>query len=188
MAAYEESSKGARSYSPREFCALGEGSRNGRRAVFLAGVTNPSSAYERWRERAKEVFQEESVQNVDIIDPLDPNWVPECLQYERESLEMADSIFCALSEDALGIISLMELVAMAHKGKRVVVISKKMENLYYRQPGSGEMKECSSGVNYARAALQTYLVDVKFVEVDTNEDLMEVIVNTIRTEYAVANA
>lgn len=166
----------ARSFTPREFCSFDAGSRNGRRSVFLAGVT--SQKYEKWRtETAARHFHE---RGIDTIDPLDPNWVTESLQFERESLERADLIFCVLAEDALGVISLMELCA--HRQKEIVVVSKKMEGLYYKN-GSGELKECSSGVNYARQALEAYLTKLKFIEVDASADLMEAVVDAIHTEY-----
>ena len=43
--------------------------------------------------------------------------------------------------------------------------------------------ECSSGVNYARQALEAYLTKLKFIEVDASADLMEAVVDAIHTEY-----
>ena len=141
-------------YSPREFCLAHErGSVNGK-SVFLAGTTTSHSTYYKWRGNSNENGVSKALidKGLNVIDPLDPLWTPESLGYEKDALEAADSILCLLSEDALGIISLMELVANREKSK-IVIVHKEIQDLYHGDPSNGTLKEASSAVNQARQAL-----------------------------------
>jgi hypothetical protein len=160
----------AKCYTPREFCdakASIEG-LNGK-SVFLAGVTSPTSSYESWRDELIPHFLNKGIS---CVNPVDPQWTTDNLQHERDALELCDSIYCLLSDDALCVISLMELVA--NREKEVVVITKEMKgNLWFGEKGEGDnYRDCTGSVNYARKTLSTYIPRLKLVEVQEGDDMI----------------
>lgn len=176
---------GGRRYTPREFCqAHSAGALSGGKSVFLAGTTTSTSIHHKWRGENHDSGASKALiaKGINVIDPLDPQWAPECLVFEREALKAADSILCLLSEDALGIVSLMELVANREKAE-IVIVHKEMRHLYYGDPKGG-MKEASAAINQARQAIPAYIPHATIIEVKPHEDLMDVLLAAIEKHFS----